>query len=549
MSSDDPATDPAGEAPRAEPPPDLPSTVVASEQNPPGTRRRRLVAPLATAAAVAVAVTGIGVGVVMTRGDDNAGDEPPALRLVDTAEGAGSGAPVAADAKPGVGTTAGLTITGELPTRPDRAAVWTLPDRVPTKDAVAALARQLGIAGAPERTSEGWQVGQGELVLQVSGGPGQPWQLGALASAPEPAPAMDCHVIIDGRRGCGQVEPGTGGGGGVGDRIPEQPQSGPGIGVGDTTKDPSSAESTSAPGNSTSSDGTSGSTASGNGSSGSAASGSGSSGSGSSGSTSSHGTQPVPPDQPTGTTRPTTAQPKPVERGPAESAVRGAAGPVLDALGLSDAQVQVSVQTWPGHGMVSADPVVGGMPVEGLTTRLGFDSDLRLTYGYGWLATPAAGREYPLVDARNMLERTMPQERTCEPCGSRTDERVRGGGVVTGATLGLDARWEDGTKLLLVPAWIYDVRFGTTKVSLSRIAVDPRYLAPPSGTKGRAVPVPGEPAESAGPSVEVSPAPNANTTGEPPASGYESTPVPNSAVTGAGPTGGPRLPVEPPATK
>jgi hypothetical protein len=133
-----------------------------------------------------------------------------------------------------------------------------------------------------------------------------------------------------------------------------------------------------------------------------------------------------------------------------------------------------------------AEPVVDGLSTSGLETRLVVDPRQQVTDGAGWLGTPTAGSEYPLISAAEALARG-PVAAVGLRCGSTTCPPPE----VVSARLGLALRWDTSGQPLLVPAWLYQVR-GQTAL-LVAVAVDPRYLSrneptlPAGGSSGGSV--------------------------------------------------------------
>jgi hypothetical protein len=218
-----------------------------------------------------------------------------------------------------------------------------------------------------------------------------------------------------------------------------------------------------------------------------------------------------------------------------EQQARAAVAPVLDGLGLSGARVDAS-ETVGALRLVTADPVVGGLPTHGWATTFQIDSGGTLTMGYGRLAELSEGDTYPVVSARQAFEdlgspaegqpdhgltscvvpmpRPMPQHEvapapgvtgapgaTSDPADpgdpgdpgdpdSKDTLRhdlpcVAGNGhpvEVRGATFGLAPQFVSGTQTL-VPAWLFD----TAQAGVSRtrvepvVAVDPAYIDRSSG--------------------------------------------------------------------
>jgi hypothetical protein len=198
---------------------------------------------------------------------------------------------------------------------------------------------------------------------------------------------------------------------------------------------------------------------------------------------------PVAPVASDGTTATATrCKPAPGEGGSAGPDPLDVAQPLLDATGLSDAAVGVSGSS-DGTGVVTADPVVGGLPTSGLRTAITVAGS-HVTSGTGWLVrTTAAGdSSYPVVtaaEAFQQLRRTplpMPLIACPEPMPQGMDPVTCGGPVtVTGAELGLSLQQSvDG--YLLVPAWFFRVE-GTDN-PLVQVAVDPALVQPSAPTAG-----------------------------------------------------------------
>ncbi|MHB6906899.1 hypothetical protein [Streptomyces sp. DB-54] len=201
--------------------------------------------------------------------------------------------------------------------------------------------------------------------------------------------------------------------------------------------------------------------------------------------------------------------------GPAsEAKARQAVRPVLAALGQPDARLDTH-QTYAAVRVVTADPVIDGLPTYGWQSRLQVGSDGQLVGGSGELANPVKGATYPVRDARTTLNdlgggggRTMRPLAHCPsvPTFQHKDGKApQGGGIapcepsptgrqpvseVTGAVFGLAARYSHGGQVL-VPSWLYTVRTpgagnapgGTA--TIAGTAVDPKFLraSEPAGPK------------------------------------------------------------------
>ncbi|MDN3263568.1 hypothetical protein QWJ26_27905 [Streptomyces sp. CSDS2] len=180
-----------------------------------------------------------------------------------------------------------------------------------------------------------------------------------------------------------------------------------------------------------------------------------------------------------------------------------AAKPVLEAAGLGGARTDASRVTGGGR-VVTADPVVGGLPTYGWTTGLTVGRGGELLAGHGLLAAPVKGDTYPVLGAARTLElmngaaggghragiggcaSPVPlKDRLEEPCGASTGvpKRVRGTVTVDEAVFGLAAH-SVGGRQTLVPSWLFRVRGagGGEAVTVTHPAVDPAYLAPASAS-------------------------------------------------------------------
>ncbi|MEU3524338.1 hypothetical protein AB0E62_10780 [Streptomyces sp. NPDC038707] len=208
--------------------------------------------------------------------------------------------------------------------------------------------------------------------------------------------------------------------------------------------------------------------------------------------------------------------------GPVSAAEAGrAAAPVLEAAGLKGARTDASRVRGAGR-VVTADPVVGGLPTYGWTTGLTVGRGGELLGGHGLLAMPVRGDTYPVLGAARTLElmngpagdghRTgtggcaSPEplkDRPARTCGASTGvpKRARNTLTVERAVFGLAAH-SVGGRQALVPSWLFRVRpsGGGETFTVPRAAVDPAYLtsasasaspAPaPSGERGRSRSVP-----------------------------------------------------------
>ncbi|MGW7579431.1 hypothetical protein [Streptomyces sp. NPDC054765] len=180
----------------------------------------------------------------------------------------------------------------------------------------------------------------------------------------------------------------------------------------------------------------------------------------------------------------------------AEQAVR----PVLKALGQEDARLDAGGLSGAVR-IVSANPVLGGLPTYGWQSDLQVGSDGQVVGGSGQLANPVKGAEYPVLSADKTLDRLNSGEgHTPADCPSMPGGKGgKGGGIarcepdptkpkgqqpaeVTGAVFGLSVQYVDGGQAL-VPSWLYTVRqpgAGSgpdTGSTVAHPAVNPKYLA------------------------------------------------------------------------
>ncbi|GAU69526.1 hypothetical protein SSP35_12_01740 [Streptomyces sp. NBRC 110611] len=179
----------------------------------------------------------------------------------------------------------------------------------------------------------------------------------------------------------------------------------------------------------------------------------------------------------------------------AERAVR----PVLAALGQQDARLDTSGLSGAVR-IVTADPVLGGLPTYGWQSDLQVGSDGQVVGGSGQLAQPVKGAVYPVLSAGRTLDRlnsgggrtpaagcpSAPARDAgkggiapCEPAPTKAQKPAE----VTGARFGLAMQYVSGGPAL-VPSWLYTVRqpdAGTgpdaATATVAHPAVDPKYLA------------------------------------------------------------------------
>ncbi|WP_328387341.1 hypothetical protein OHS81_27140 [Streptomyces sp. NBC_00400] len=210
----------------------------------------------------------------------------------------------------------------------------------------------------------------------------------------------------------------------------------------------------------------------------------------------------------------------------AEKAVR----PVLKALGQENARLDAGGLSGAVR-IVSANPVLGGLPTYGWQSDLQVGSDGQVVGGSGQLANPAKGAVYPVLDAGKTLDRlnegggrkpascpSMPGDK-----GGKDDKGGKGGGIapcepaptkaqqpseVTGAVFGLSVQYVDGGQAL-VPSWLYKVRQPGTgsgpdaTSTIAHPAVNPKYLAHRGGGSPSATKPSGKPGAMALESYDV----------------------------------------------
>ncbi|CAM5415303.1 membrane protein [Streptomyces avidinii] len=87
-----------------------------------------------------------------------------------------------------------------------------------------------------------------------------------------------------------------------------------------------------------------------------------------------------------------------------EEAARTAAGPVLAAVGQSGAKLDARLAQGAVR-VVSADPVVGGLPTQGWSTKIGVGADSAVVSGSGELTAPVRASEQPVIGSVDALAR------------------------------------------------------------------------------------------------------------------------------------------------
>ncbi len=166
---------------------------------------------------------------------------------------------------------------------------------------------------------------------------------------------------------------------------------------------------------------------------------------------------------------------------PSTETVRRVAAPLLAALGLDVADAEVQ-----GSSAV-VDPVVGGLPSYGLTTRVTVTGDATVADAAGWLVRPARADTYPVRPAEDVFDALPPLPRPMMACPESRDGRTQCPGLgpvqVTGARLGLAVQPLVGGGHVLVPAWLFAVKGSTEPVV--GLAVAQKFLGTPATSSPR----------------------------------------------------------------
>jgi hypothetical protein len=173
--------------------------------------------------------------------------------------------------------------------------------------------------------------------------------------------------------------------------------------------------------------------------------------------------------------------------GPGAERTRALAAPILQRLAVRPAATGVTVGA--PTSTFTADTTVDGLVVPDRTTTLAFDRSGALVSGGGWVGTPARGRTYPLVDAARafamLRDQPRPMPLVCRPLRNRPGCAPLPPTVITRAAPGLASRHE-ATGPLLVPAWLFTAQGSAWPLAV--VAVDPRFLLPPTTTVPPPVP-------------------------------------------------------------
>ncbi|WNI15190.1 hypothetical protein [Actinacidiphila sp. ITFR-21] len=455
-------------------------------------RRPRLVVG-AVALAVLLAGAGGAYWAARSGGGDRGGaahGRPAPLRLDPVGP-----VPVTGSDGPGSGGAV-FQLTGSLPKGPGSAPVYRADAEV-TRAQAQRLAGLLGMTGPAVLRGGAWEVGgaPGGSALTVGRSAPGNWTYSGYGPAAVPG------QLLDGSGPAAGSVPGSGpAGGGPGSAASGTPGPGPAAG---------NASSTAVPGAGGSPD--AGNAASGTSGPGPAAGGTAASG---------------PADPAPGTGGPSA----PVSARRAQEA----AAPLLAGLGLSGARIDAS-PTVGDRRTVTVDPVVGGLPTHGWSTRVEVGPDGRLVQASGRLSALTKGDTYPVVSAKTAFEQlggamdapdhgvancmvplvprvpatpTVPGEDKKLPRSlPHTLPCVAGNGhptQVRGAVFGLWQQFVSGAEAL-VPAWLFDVApAGVTGTAVvAEQAVDPAYVQ--GGGSATAPAAPGGPVDPGGPMLPGGP--------------------------------------------
>ncbi|MFJ5223888.1 hypothetical protein [Streptomyces sp. NPDC088400] len=156
-----------------------------------------------------------------------------------------------------------------------------------------------------------------------------------------------------------------------------------------------------------------------------------------------------------------------------EAAAKKAAAPVLKALGQDDAALDAR-QVMGAVRVVSADPVVGGLPTYGWSTGIQVGADGQVVGGIGHLKAPERSDSYPVIGADEALkELNKPAE------GGTARKPVE----IKKAVFGLAMRSVAGREAL-VPSWLFEVAPGgeAPPYTVTQPAVAPEFLTKPKPT-------------------------------------------------------------------
>ncbi|MCJ1681423.1 hypothetical protein MTF65_29525 [Streptomyces sp. APSN-46.1] len=209
------------------------------------------------------------------------------------------------------------------------------------------------------------------------------------------------------------------------------------------------------------------------------------------------------------------AQGKPVS----EEAAKAAAAPVLAAAGQDGAKLDARL-TQDSARVVTADPVVGGLPTQGWSTRITVGTGSQVVAGSGELKAPVRAGEQKVVGAVEALARLNEKAKGSDgsgpgPSGCATSVPLEPDTpvgptdtlpcnpdprpmkpprteTVTGAVLGLAPGTVDGSRGL-VPAWLFEVA--------GKGGAPGHTVVQPAAADGNGGPAPSDPAPSEGRTV------------------------------------------------
>jgi len=173
-------------------------------------------------------------------------------------------------------------------------------------------------------------------------------------------------------------------------------------------------------------------------------------------------------------------QPQPVPQSVARSLARS----VFESVSVNPDAVRVD--TAGGQRNIVFSPEVAGWTVLGLETRVSVDEHGQIVDASGWLGTPTAGATYPLISARQAYDQLRQQPQPLMEAGMAPCRSVSGTAgcaptpdrVVTGARLGLTQAYGTNRGILLVPAWLFQVRDEPTAMAV--VAVEAAFLQEPN---------------------------------------------------------------------
>ncbi|HVF75155.1 MAG TPA: hypothetical protein VM938_08900 [Acidimicrobiales bacterium] len=404
--------------------------------------RNRIVA-LAAMSAFVVAVAGIAV--VAARSGSSL------ERLPTLAAGAERSADMAAMSAP-MGGGVDYVVEGTLPELPVEAPAFRLPDG-DDRDAVERLARALGLDGEARKQGSVYTVKGATRYLNVETSAGRPWYLSSgCADAPVSSSPEDSVKAM----GCASV---------------------PVTSCNSATSDSPEGATTSSASCSVASDAGAGSTPS------------------SGGSSSVRPCPPCPPDadcgcgapepDPGAATPPTKAAPPPNPPAdvPDKAGAERIARDVFGRLGVPLDTLRVEGGGWSWQATVS--PSVGGLPVLGFGHSITIGPKGEVVGGNGFLASPRAIGDYPLVGVQGGLDR-LRRGPAVGPMPLYDDRHPAGATHVVTLTAVHLALQQVGE--VLVPVYAFEVKGGG---ELPVPAVTDRYLEQPRPKEGRPEPEPG----------------------------------------------------------